>query len=257
MATKKKIQQQLTLFNERKDLELENFIFRLERISNRAIDKVLRRLGNLSERSRVEAAIQLGKFADILEEEGLSDEVDRIEKLFALELENVANKFEVTKAGNLFSDIDREAVEALLEYKIDDIAGSITGYGDSLRSEILSTYLTGGEINAEALWLAKGEGTLANVETDIRTALSGLSGSLTAKKSAELGINKWRYIGPLDQVTRKFCENVLAENKIWTRPEIDALNSDPEASELDVFTYKGGYNCRHEWIPEIDIPGEE
>lgn len=254
MAKRKdRIQKQLTLFNEKKDLELDNFVLRLERITNSAINKVLRRLGKLSERSRVEAALQIAKFADILKEEGLSDEVDRIERLFALEIANVKDKFDLAGAGNEFGDIDTQTVTALLDYKIDDITNEITGYGDALRSEILSTYLTGGEISAEALLLVKGEGTLANIETDIRTALSGLSGSITAAKSAELGIDRWTYIGPLDQVTRKFCEDRINDNKIWTRPEIDALDN---RQDLDVFTYKGGYNCRHEWVPYIPIPGE-
>ncbi len=56
---------------------------------------------------------------------------------------------------------------------------------------------------------------------------------------------KYRYIGPDDQKTRVFCEQLLQVAKPYTRAQIDEMNNGQLA---DVFTTAGGWNCRHVWI---------
>lgn len=51
------------------------------------------------------------------------------------------------------------------------------------------------------------------------------------------------YVGPLDEVTRPFCEEWAGQ--VLTRDEIDALDN---GQLPNVFLTGGGYNCRHSWL---------
>lgn len=69
------------------------------------------------------------------------------------------------------------------------------------------------------------------------------------------------YVGPLDDATRPFCEEILNSKDlpIYTVEEIQSMDNGQLG---DVFTSCGGYNCRHEWVPisgnlEKELRGEE
>jgi len=67
------------------------------------------------------------------------------------------------------------------------------------------------------------------------------------------GVEKFIYVGPLDDKTRDVCANVMTDprntdSEGFTRDEILGLEG------VD-FVSGGGYNCRHEWLPAV--PGAE
>lgn len=62
----------------------------------------------------------------------------------------------------------------------------------------------------------------------------------------------WAYAGPLDRKNREFCRAVLLDGRVYTRQEIEQLNGHPLLHSYvppNVFTYCGGINCRHVWLP--------
>lgn len=89
--------------------------------------------------------------------------------------------------------------------------------------------------------------------SDFTDTLQGIIGLdiLGRKDPKEEGEIKFRYSGPSAQ--RDFCRAMLSLNKVYTRDELQRLNSfNPGfgkngAPTYNVFKYKGGPNCTHFW----------
>jgi len=79
----------------------------------------------------------------------------------------------------------------------------------------------------------------------------------------DLGINKFRYQGNIIKDSREFC--IERNDKIFTREEITSWGSENyrgegttgpgqwqgrnrETNENNIFTYRGGYNCKHSFV---------
>ena len=75
-------------------------------------------------------------------------------------------------------------------------------------------------------------------------------GQFTVAKAKESGLNHFTYTGTLVRDSRPFCQSML--NKTLTEKEIrDIWNnrSWKGKSTGDPFIVRGGYRCRHTWIP--------
>ena len=80
--------------------------------------------------------------------------------------------------------------------------------------------------------------------TEINTKSSMFGRSVTAQIAEEAGLNLFLYTGPLDGVTRKFCDPLV--DKVVSDSQMRKLNN---GQGLPVRTAGGGYNCRHSWSP--------
>ena len=75
-------------------------------------------------------------------------------------------------------------------------------------------------------------------------------GQFTVAKAKEAGLNHYTYTGTLVRDSRPFCVSML--NKVLTESEIrDIWNNTSWAGKStgDPFIVRGGYRCRHTWIP--------
>ena len=75
-------------------------------------------------------------------------------------------------------------------------------------------------------------------------------GQFTVKKAKDSGLTHYRYTGTLVRDSRPFCRNMV--NKTLTEKEVrDIWNSRSWAGKStgDPFIVRGGYRCRHTWIP--------
>ena len=75
-------------------------------------------------------------------------------------------------------------------------------------------------------------------------------GQFTVAKAKDAGLTHYRYTGTLVRDSRPFCRNML--NKTLTENEIrDIWNNKgwQGKSTGDPFIVRGGYRCRHTWIP--------
>ena len=75
-------------------------------------------------------------------------------------------------------------------------------------------------------------------------------GQFTVAKAKEAGLTHYRYTGTLVRDSRPFCRDML--NKTLTENEIrDIWNNQgwQGKSTGDPFIVRGGYRCRHTWIP--------
>jgi len=75
-------------------------------------------------------------------------------------------------------------------------------------------------------------------------------GQFTVSKAKESGLKHFRYTGTLVRDSRPFCINML--NKTLTEEQIrDIWNNQGWSGKStgDPFIVRGGYRCRHTWIP--------
>ena len=77
-------------------------------------------------------------------------------------------------------------------------------------------------------------------------------GQFTVYKSKEAGLNKFKYTGTLVRDSREHCKKHL--NKVYTEDEIRQKWSGQwqGKAEGDPFIVRGGYRCRHTWLPVDD-----
>jgi len=83
-------------------------------------------------------------------------------------------------------------------------------------------------------------------------------GQFTVAKAKEAGLTHFTYTGTLVRDSRPFCQNML--NKTLTEEQIrDMWNNRAwqGKSTGDPFIVRGGYRCRHTWIPTDPAWGEE
>ncbi len=67
------------------------------------------------------------------------------------------------------------------------------------------------------------------------------------EKGLPVGAIRYRYFGPDDKITRKYCHAMLARTnkKPLTREQIDEY---PNGELPQPFLSGGGYGCRHQWL---------
>ena len=58
---------------------------------------------------------------------------------------------------------------------------------------------------------------------------------------------RYKYIGPRDDLNRKFCADMLRKNRVYTIEDIERL-SNPEFGSYNIFLWRGSFNCRHAWV---------
>lgn len=129
------------------------------------------------------------------------------------------------------------ADRASLRGAIDDMAGYVgqrarltvgrLGIGDM--AELLDGALLHGKADAV---------TIAD------TAMSMFARKVSDAKYKDAGIDKFRFIGPDDRLTRVFCNDLIDKGRVFTRDAIDAMDN---GQLPDVMVTCGGWNCRHLW----------
>ena len=83
-------------------------------------------------------------------------------------------------------------------------------------------------------------------------SLNQFSSTLTITTANEQGIDRFEYYGDLILDSRDFCREHI--DKIYTRAEIEKIWKGEWAGKApgDPFIVRGGYNCRHQWLPKVE-----
>jgi len=76
-------------------------------------------------------------------------------------------------------------------------------------------------------------------------------GQFTVFKAKEAGLDKFKYTGTLVRDSRDHCK--IHVGKTYTEERIREIwqGSWAGKSEGDAFIVRGGYRCRHTWIPIV------
>ena len=91
----------------------------------------------------------------------------------------------------------------------------------------------------------------AQAQTLITTTLHSFNSHMLVSHAKEVGIEWFAYLGPLDEVTRPWCEQWVerrgtlemfeATSKMWGR----------ENHPVGIAAWRGGWNCRHHLTPLV------
>ena len=78
-------------------------------------------------------------------------------------------------------------------------------------------------------------------------------GQFTVFKAKEAGLNKYKYTGTLVRDSRPHCRKHVG--KTYTEEELRRIwqGSWAGKAEGDPFIVRGGYRCRHTWLPVVEI----
>lgn len=206
---------------------------------NEGLDSVVKKI-KIGETTAIEAAATLSGLENAVLEAGLLDLFGEIRTIYADELENINNVL-LSSGIETFSNLDQQQIAVIVDADLTAASKMIEAYLGDTKQLLVRNVLTG-----QLPELEVGTRLASQLTTELDTSLSALDRSLILKKSVDaFGENpSFIYLGPLDKLTRPFCqENV---GRTFTLKEIRAKDN---GTSLDVFTFGGGYNCRHVWRP--------
>lgn len=142
------------------------------------------------------------------------------------------------KINGVYQEADQDEIDELVE---------IANFGtDEARAEAI-----------EKLHSVYGSDKLGNnlrryASTYVRDSAQQFSAQATIAMANEAGVEKFEYYGNSMKDTREHCRKHAG--KVYTREEIyEIWGGDWKGkSDGDPFIVRGGYNCRHQWLPIID-----
>lgn len=163
----------------------------------------------------------------------------------------IEDRFKVSdESAGRFSRDDKAIIEALIG------AQNKTGYiGQLIETDQYHRRVLADAVTRHVLGRTTPEQLTDDIERLTRRSSSearrlfhdgaqAFSRTVTLSKAKKLGYKRFQYLGPEDGANRPFCAKHI--DKVYTREQIDELTN---KNKLDVWTYAGGYNCRHSWRP--------
>ncbi len=176
------------------------------------------------------------------------DQLD-LEQIVRLKAENILNGYvaahtQILSDMTLFAEVTENTLQALTNFSTSSFADSLGKMGGVIKNEIVKGAL--GEATEQGILQAiQQQAGLSNAQmrTLVTTGLNDYSasvGKIMIDESPES--EKFRYIGAIDDRTRPFCI------KVW---EAGAMTQKEIKSRFGskVFIERGGFNCRHQWMP--------
>lgn len=226
--------------------DVARFIKDIERFLYSNLRNVLKSIES-GEAKGIEAARILGSLETSMKELGLDKELAVVQQIYAKDLKSITSVFNAIGTKQVFTDIDRPIVEALIKGGYDQAGAYISRYLGDVREQVGLQVLSGQRVDFTKIHEAESPGLQRILETEMATTLSAFYRTVATAKGEELGFDLYEYIGPDDNVTRRFCEQTLSRvPPIYSLDEIRSLDNE---QGLPVLQYGGGYNCRHIWAP--------
>jgi hypothetical protein len=124
------------------------------------------------------------------------------------------------------------------------LKGSMTGAPISEIQEEVTQLLIGGTDKA-------GRSMAQHAKTITQTRYMEADAAITLQAADNIGADKFRYSGSLIKDSRPWCKDHV--DKLYTRKEIEEWRDRSWAGkkEGDPFITRGGWNCRHYFVPVI------
>jgi hypothetical protein len=216
----------------------------------RSMRKILSRV-DLEDFGQTAAA--LNSLMSSLRTAGLNERISDIEMMYADELKVVRAKLEPLTDRQVLADVDYRTAETMIDFRTRAAVADIEGYVGRFSTKILDQVVIGAPVDIDSISEGLDPSLVGALKTEIRTELAVFQRTITAQKAEEFGIELFAYLGPDDGITRDFCAERV--NQVFTIEEIRAMDN---GQGFDVFTFGGGYNCRHDWNPvTLEIAIEE
>lgn len=229
---------------------VDTYLNDLEAIQNELVQRLRLLIPKLQNLSSAEL-IEVGKGIDLLKEMDALGFSDALKNLYSGFNGEVVKVTELAAALNVpgITETNLSAIKYMAELELTAFANEAKVYASNLQREIVRGMMTGTSVNDLAERLS-GEFTGGKMLTGpqkrvvVNDAFSRLSNATTRKVFEDAPEQRFEYIGPDDSLTRDECSQALASQPSggWTAAEINGLGY------VD-FDSRGGWNCRHDWIP--------
>ena len=231
--------------------QVELFTRRLQRFLERNLETIIER-ADLKKFDALAAAQALGGLEQSLESLGLDEVLGGIEELYDDRLESLSDRLSrFSGKEEVINDVDVDITKELILLDTSTVKQRVITSVRDLRAEVTRAVLSG-RSNVVELVRNENDELRARIDTELNTALSGFQGGLTKRKAEEFGFELFLYAGDIINTSREFC--IERVGKVFTREEIDKMDN---GQGLDVWLYKGGYNCRHDLVPVSKKYAEE
>lgn len=234
-----------------RDSQIRAFIARIERFFSIELDNVLTDL-DFGSQSGYQAAAALGQLETALIDAGLGDELKALRAIYGTELREIKRTFAAAGIAetDIFAGVDSAVINALIDADFEKVTKNLSAHVSDVKAVLTRSVLSVDNVPTGKLIAGENERLSRYLNTEIDTMYSAFTRTVTAKKADDLGFELMRYLGPDDKITRPFCKRVLKDKEhpgaIYKIEEIKKLDN---KQGLDVLTYGGGYNCRHQWRP--------
>lgn len=237
-----------------RESEISAFVERLKRLLDDTLDDIISDIED-GKIQGIEAAATIGSIEDVLQEAGLENELIKIRSLYAEELKEINSVFRNVGVDSAVSAVDKDLIEALIQSDFKQVTSTLASHVADVQSVLMRAVLSPEGADLTSIINLDNEKLAKSIDTELNTATSAFSQTVTNKKAKDLGFNLFEYMGVEDKVTRPFCRQLLNKTPpIYTREEIAGMDN---GQDLDVMTYRGGYNCRHQWRPITEERAKE
>ena len=154
-----------------------------------------------------------------------------------------------------FTDIDKAMLTSLQSQSY----GQFAAFGEAAQSRMADAMYSSVVAGASYAQLVKtvqgilrghvdvrGRPMTAYADTHAFDAVMNFHNDVNLKKSEDLGIKKFMYVGDIMTTTRPFCRKRVGN--FYTRAQIERWNTlNWSGKSGPPLTHRGGYNCRHHW----------
>lgn len=207
----------------------------------------------------------LSSLLDALDEAGYDEAARRYVDEYAEVVRLVRETYRVQDLPATFTHISRNAAEAARQMDLAFFDGLGQQAAREIQRSITQSTLDEMDYTSFVSRLRatitgtdrRGAPLATRANTFAGTAVSQFDALVTGQIADEAGVTHFKYYGPRDALTRPWCRRLLANNKPRTREEIEALSPSPTNTTGEgSFIGRGGFNCRHAWVP-VPAPKEE
>lgn len=226
--------------------QIDAFLDRLYRFLDVALEEIV---GELQDGNK-DPAIALGGFLDQLDKRGFKKKMTELGVIYGKQIKEVRKTFKDNQLKSTIGIVNKEALESLVTLNVEALQTKSANIIGDIRPKILESTILGQKIDLRALKKTLSSKIYNQVKTEVNQSLNTFYRTATVLQAKNLGLEKFLYVGPDDNVTRPFCSQLLERQPpIYTIKEIEAMDN---GQGLDVLTNGGGWNCRHEWTPVSD-----
>ena len=180
---------------------------------------------------------------------------------FAPVLKQVDSILKEAGIANVISRADKSIITTLSLDSFNQMAALSDQYAFSISSKIYSSVIVGDSIEDLTLGVRQslvggvdkaGRPMAAHAKTIATTGYREADSVLMKAKAEEFEIEKFEYAGSLIKDSRKWCQDHV--DKIYTLEEISEWGdrSWQGKKDGDPFVTRGGWNCRHSWLPVVE-----
>lgn len=228
---------------------VDAYIERLEIYVERHVRKIKQELENAD--NEYQAAAILARLSPELLPQYLLDQIDKVTKLYDLEMRHIKRRFAITDDD---STLAFQIAKSERNRVKNEIITTMSLIGSALALSTIGRQRKGTSISLPELEESYVATKLRQVNAQTITILYGFRSGMEIKKGTEEALSEkkseayFEYFGPQDAKNRPFCRDIIARGRLFTALQIKELDKHPDAQLLPVSVFCGGYNCRHIWL---------